>query len=143
MQKFLSCLAVLALLLCASLAYAGTYGPADAKFKVTPAPGWTEAPADGGVQLTNGKSALVIVVAPHGGLTLEALGAAVITQLGLTDVTKESSDDMHTIVGKKDSTELKMIFVKLDDGKNVASFTMSGPDTADMEKMVDSLEDVK
>ena len=142
MKKLLLSFALFASLLFSSIAMAAVYGPADAKFTVTPAAGWQESAMEGGVQLTNGKSALVIQVTGNGGLTLEAFGDAVISQAGLTDVKKNLDNDTLNIIGKKDGTELQMIISKGDE-KHFATFTMAGPDNDAMSEMIGSIKDAE
>ena len=140
MRKLFSGSIVLALLLCASLAMAASYGPAGAKFSIKAPAGWTESAMDGGVQVTNGKSALVLQIVENGGMTPAAFGDEVAKAAGLSDVQKEVDGDLVNINGKKDGTPIQLIISKLDD-KFVLSAVLSGPDTEDMQKIIQSMQD--
>ena len=142
MKKLLSLFILAVSLIFASQAIAASYGPDFAKFTIKPLPGWTATEISQGVQVTNGKSALAIVVVKDPGMSLEDFAKAVVQQAGVTDAEYDTSDkDLVTVKGKKDNTKLAFVLTKADG--NIVNCTLAGPDTDDMMKIIDSLEDAK
>ncbi|MBR3663848.1 MAG: hypothetical protein IKN64_04235 [Desulfovibrio sp.] len=141
MKKLFSLLLLSAMLLVSSHAMAQSWGPDFAKFTVTPAAGWTSSPVENGVQLTNNKSVLIIQVVKSSGATPEAFAKAVVAKAGISDPKYTTDSDSCKMVGKKDGTEMTMIFVSAED--NIVIFTTSGPDTDAMGEMMGSLKDAK
>ncbi|MBQ7584894.1 MAG: hypothetical protein IJU40_01425 [Desulfovibrionaceae bacterium] len=141
MKKILLLLVLALSLTFASQALAETYGPDFARFTVTPPAGWTATAMDGGVQLTNGKSALVITVVKDPGMGLEDFAKAVAQQAGIENSKVESANGMVKVTGKKSGADLQVYLAK-DEGK-IAVFTLAGPEVEAMQKIIETVEDAK
>ncbi len=141
MKKLLSCALLATMLLFSAKAMAQNWGPDFAKFTVTPEAGWTASAVDSGVQLTNNKSVLIVQVVKASGMKPEDFAKAVVAKAGISDPNYSTDSEGCKMVGKKDGTEITMIFVS--DNDNMAIFTLSGPDTDAMSKMMGTLKDVE
>ena len=140
MKHIFICLAILLAFIFAQNSFAVTYGPPGAKFTIDVPSGWTESLMDGGVQVTNGKSALVIQVVESGGMNPSAFGDAVVKNAGLSDVQSEVDRDLVNINAKKDGTPIQLIIGKLDN-KFLVSCVLAGPDKDDIYKIIRSIKD--
>ena len=139
MKKLLSLALLAAMLIFSSKAMAQSWGPDFAKFNITPEAGWTASAVDSGVQLTNNKSVMIVQVVKSGGMKPEDFAKAVVAKAGITDPKYTSSDEGCKMVGKKEGQEITMVLVADDD--KMAIFTLSGPDSEAMGKMMESLQD--
>lgn len=141
MKRLLICAAILATFLLAQNSFAGTYGPSDSKFVLTPAPGWAEQIVDGGVRLTNGKSTLAIQIMNDEGLNAEQFADALAKELNLTDIKKDVSKEGINLIGKVDGVHFDFIIVH--EEKKILCITKQGPDSKDIDEMMKSLHDIE
>ena len=117
-----------------------TYGPDWAKFTITPAAGWKATAIDGGVQLTKGKSMLIIELEDAKGATPEEFADEFIKKAGLSDSEKDVTEDGVTVSGTTNGTKVEVVIVKEDD--KFLSISKIGEDSEDIDEMVDSLQEI-
>lgn len=141
MQNIVAALVVLVYILCASTAYAAVYGHEGARFTVTPSDSWTEKSVVGGVQLSNGKSDLIVQMVPDDGLEIEDFADGVIKITGMTNVTKEKNGVLFIVHGSILDAYVHLFFSKIDEGL-MLSCMMTGPDVDTMKKMISSIKNV-
>ena len=141
MKKILALMILALSLVFATESMAETYGPDFARFTIKPAAGWTASPVEAGVQVTNGKSVMVINVVKDPGIPLKQFAEVVVQQAGLTGAAVSEEGDQAIIKGKKDGVDLAFVLTKAEG--NIVNCTFTGPDIDDMRAMLDTLEDAE